>query len=191
MYVEIYPAHKLRKHGFQSTRWRKNGFCPKGTVNGSSQAANRASKCTGITTGGVFVGNVLLEVFRHSNYSKFRIFHIFHRYMIVYASAITSNAIDVILMVVLFFFQKMSEKCFKKCVTKPGTSLDNSEQVNLTMKHTQCIEMQKTNANVKFTRSDLCLYCCCTNLARDNHRTALITQTMGCQYPCKNGKIRF
>ncbi|XP_077866842.1 mitochondrial import inner membrane translocase subunit Tim13-like, partial [Saccoglossus kowalevskii] len=24
--------------------------------------------------------------------------------------------------------QKMSDKCFKKCVTKPGTSLDNSEQ---------------------------------------------------------------
>lgn len=27
--------------------------------------------------------------------------------------------------------QKMSDKCFKKCVTKPGTSLDNSEQVSL------------------------------------------------------------
>jgi len=24
--------------------------------------------------------------------------------------------------------QKMSDKCFKKCVTKPGSSLDNSEQ---------------------------------------------------------------
>jgi import inner membrane translocase subunit TIM13 len=23
---------------------------------------------------------------------------------------------------------KMTEKCFKKCVTKPGTELDNSEQ---------------------------------------------------------------
>lgn len=25
--------------------------------------------------------------------------------------------------------QKMTEKCFKKCVSKPGTSLDSSEQV--------------------------------------------------------------
>lgn len=24
--------------------------------------------------------------------------------------------------------QKMSDKCFKKCIAKPGTSLDNSEQ---------------------------------------------------------------
>lgn len=24
----------------------------------------------------------------------------------------------------------MTEKCFKKCVSKPGTSLDNSEQVS-------------------------------------------------------------
>ena len=23
----------------------------------------------------------------------------------------------------------MSDKCFKKCITKPGTSLDNSDQV--------------------------------------------------------------
>lgn len=26
-------------------------------------------------------------------------------------------------------FQKMAEKCFKKCIIKPGTSLDSSEQV--------------------------------------------------------------
>lgn len=26
-------------------------------------------------------------------------------------------------------FQKMTEKCFRKCVSKPGSSLDNSEQV--------------------------------------------------------------
>ena len=31
--------------------------------------------------------------------------------------------------VVLLGFQKMTEKCFKKCVTKPGASLDSSEQV--------------------------------------------------------------
>ncbi|XP_078699108.1 mitochondrial import inner membrane translocase subunit Tim13-B-like [Branchiostoma floridae x Branchiostoma belcheri] len=29
--------------------------------------------------------------------------------------------------------QKMSDKCFKKCVTKPGTSLDNSEQKCIAM----------------------------------------------------------
>ncbi|CAH8577467.1 unnamed protein product [Heterobilharzia americana] len=27
--------------------------------------------------------------------------------------------------------EKMSDKCFEKCITKPGTSLDNSEQVRL------------------------------------------------------------
>ncbi|KAF5280984.1 hypothetical protein FQA39_LY05189 [Lamprigera yunnana] len=26
---------------------------------------------------------------------------------------------------------KMTEKCFKKCIGKPGTSLDNSEQVGV------------------------------------------------------------
>nr|CAD7410630.1 unnamed protein product [Timema poppensis] len=26
------------------------------------------------------------------------------------------------------FFQKMTEKCFKKCINKPGTTLDSSEQ---------------------------------------------------------------
>lgn len=30
------------------------------------------------------------------------------------------------------FLQKMTEKCFKKCINKPGTSLDNSEQVLIT-----------------------------------------------------------
>ncbi|XP_028412056.1 mitochondrial import inner membrane translocase subunit Tim13-like [Dendronephthya gigantea] len=29
--------------------------------------------------------------------------------------------------------QKMSDKCFKKCVNKPGTSLDSSEQKCLAM----------------------------------------------------------
>ena len=31
----------------------------------------------------------------------------------------------------IFFgcLQKMSEKCFKKCISKPGSSLDSSEQV--------------------------------------------------------------
>ncbi|EDV24570.1 uncharacterized protein TRIADDRAFT_25370 [Trichoplax adhaerens] len=29
--------------------------------------------------------------------------------------------------------QKMSEKCFKKCIYKPGTQLDNSEQKCLAM----------------------------------------------------------
>jgi len=28
------------------------------------------------------------------------------------------------------YLQKMTEKCFKKCIGKPGTSLDSSEQVN-------------------------------------------------------------
>ena len=28
-----------------------------------------------------------------------------------------------------YYLQKMSDKCFKKCVNKPGTSLDSSEQV--------------------------------------------------------------
>ncbi|XP_041970514.1 mitochondrial import inner membrane translocase subunit Tim13-like [Aricia agestis] len=28
---------------------------------------------------------------------------------------------------------KMSEKCFKKCINKPGTSLDNSEQKCIAM----------------------------------------------------------
>ena len=30
----------------------------------------------------------------------------------------------------VLLFQKISEKCFKKCITKPGSSLDNSEQVS-------------------------------------------------------------
>ena len=30
-----------------------------------------------------------------------------------------------------FLFQKMSDKCFKKCVAKPGTSLDSSEQARI------------------------------------------------------------
>ena len=30
-----------------------------------------------------------------------------------------------------FWFQKMSDKCFKKCVAKPGTSLDSSEQASI------------------------------------------------------------
>lgn len=30
-------------------------------------------------------------------------------------------------------FQKMTEKCFKKCVPKPGTSLGNSEQKCIAM----------------------------------------------------------
>ncbi|XP_077539674.1 mitochondrial import inner membrane translocase subunit Tim13-B [Haemaphysalis longicornis] len=29
--------------------------------------------------------------------------------------------------------QKMTEKCFKKCISKPGTSLDNSEQKCISM----------------------------------------------------------
>ncbi len=29
-----------------------------------------------------------------------------------------------------FFSQKMTSKCFKKCVQKPGSVLDNSEQVS-------------------------------------------------------------
>ncbi|XP_071954754.1 mitochondrial import inner membrane translocase subunit Tim13-like [Antedon mediterranea] len=29
--------------------------------------------------------------------------------------------------------QKMTDKCFKKCITKPGTSLDNSEQKCIAM----------------------------------------------------------
>lgn len=29
----------------------------------------------------------------------------------------------------ILFFQKMTEKCFKKCVQSPGTSLSSSEQV--------------------------------------------------------------
>ncbi|XP_076337661.1 mitochondrial import inner membrane translocase subunit Tim13 [Tachypleus tridentatus] len=29
--------------------------------------------------------------------------------------------------------QKMTEKCFKKCISKPGTSLDNSEQKCIAM----------------------------------------------------------
>lgn len=29
------------------------------------------------------------------------------------------------------YLQKMTEKCFKKCVSKPGSALDNSEQVNI------------------------------------------------------------
>lgn len=29
--------------------------------------------------------------------------------------------------------QKMSEKCYKKCISKPGTTLDNSEQKCIAM----------------------------------------------------------
>lgn len=29
----------------------------------------------------------------------------------------------------LFLFQRMTDKCFKKCIGKPGSTLDNSEQV--------------------------------------------------------------
>lgn len=32
-----------------------------------------------------------------------------------------------------FLLQKMTEKCFKKCVAKPGTSLGNSEQKCIAM----------------------------------------------------------
>lgn len=28
------------------------------------------------------------------------------------------------------YLQRITEKCFKKCISKPGTSLDTSEQVN-------------------------------------------------------------
>lgn len=31
----------------------------------------------------------------------------------------------------LCIFQKMGEKCFSKCITKPGSSLDSSEQVSV------------------------------------------------------------
>lgn len=34
-------------------------------------------------------------------------------------------------LICVFPFQKMSDKCFKKCITKPGTSLDNSETVSV------------------------------------------------------------
>lgn len=30
-------------------------------------------------------------------------------------------------------FQRMTDKCFKKCIGKPGSSLDNSEQVSIIM----------------------------------------------------------
>lgn len=30
---------------------------------------------------------------------------------------------------IIFVFQRMTDKCFKKCIGKPGSSLDNSEQV--------------------------------------------------------------
>lgn len=30
---------------------------------------------------------------------------------------------------IVFVFQRMTDKCFKKCIGKPGSSLDNSEQV--------------------------------------------------------------
>lgn len=29
------------------------------------------------------------------------------------------------------YLQKMTEKCFKKCIGKPGTSLDSSEQASV------------------------------------------------------------
>lgn len=29
----------------------------------------------------------------------------------------------------IVYLQKMSEKCYKKCIAKPGSTLDNSEQV--------------------------------------------------------------
>lgn len=37
--------------------------------------------------------------------------------------------IDVLLKFWFDSFQKMTEKCFKKCISKPGTELDSSEQV--------------------------------------------------------------
>jgi mitochondrial import inner membrane translocase subunit TIM13 len=33
------------------------------------------------------------------------------------------------LQVSILYLQKMTEKCFKKCIGKPGTVLDSSEQV--------------------------------------------------------------
>lgn len=30
----------------------------------------------------------------------------------------------------MLLFQKMSRLCFNKCITKPGSSLDSTEQVN-------------------------------------------------------------
>lgn len=38
---------------------------------------------------------------------------------------------DLMFLLKLWFdsFQKMTEKCFKKCISKPGTELDSSEQV--------------------------------------------------------------
>ncbi|KAK3096992.1 hypothetical protein FSP39_005472 [Pinctada imbricata] len=40
--------------------------------------------------------------------------------------------------------QRMSDKCFKKCVTKPGSSLDNSEQKCIAM----CMDRYMDTMNI-------------------------------------------
>lgn len=38
--------------------------------------------------------------------------------------------------------QRMTEKCFKKCIGKPGSTLDNSEQVCRDVHVEVCFQMQ-------------------------------------------------
>lgn len=42
-------------------------------------------------------------------------------------------------------FQRMTEKCFKKCIGKPGSTLDNSEQVCRAM-HAEVCRCKKDTA---------------------------------------------
>lgn len=54
--------------------------------------------------------------------------------------------------------QKMTEKCFKKCVGKPGTVLDSSEQVSVYLPDLQGVLYKKALA-VQFERLVSIPYC--------------------------------
>ncbi|XP_058802254.1 mitochondrial import inner membrane translocase subunit Tim13-A [Phymastichus coffea] len=48
--------------------------------------------------------------------------------------------------------QKMTEKCFKQCINKPGTSLDNSEQKCLAMCMDRYLDAYNTVSRAYSTR---------------------------------------
>lgn len=47
-------------------------------------------------------------------------------------------------------FQRMTDKCFKKCIGKPGSSLDNSEQVHTVVPSPLlCVDLSFKAADVR------------------------------------------
>ncbi|KAJ7308141.1 hypothetical protein JRQ81_008654 [Phrynocephalus forsythii] len=62
--------------------------------------------------------------------------------------------------------QRMTDKCFRKCIGKPGSSLDNSEQKCIAMCMDRYMDAWNTvsrayNSRLQRERANMCCCCCC------------------------------